>query len=155
SSANGDGLHAVDAGGIRIRRLEFAGNSTTEAITDPTNTATGLLFENRSSFIRQHRIAIADVVVHGFGEAGIKFIAMNPALAAGGFADVRLLNSDIYSNGRSAVVSGVQSATGTVADGSLYDFQARAHANFTVRNNVVHHTFGKRASGGVSGNGIV
>ncbi len=155
ASARDYGLYATNVGGIRIRRLEFAGSSNIDEITDPANTTAGILFENRNCLIQQHRIVIDDVAVHGFGEAGIKFTAVNPATAAGGFADVRLLRSAIHSNGRSGVMSNVLSASGKVTDGSLYDFQSRAHANFLVRRNVVHQTFGKRESGGVSGNGIV
>lgn len=155
SSPHGHGLHATSVGGVRIQRLEFAGSSELDEITDSANTTTGVLFENGNSFIRQHLVVVADVVIHGFGEAGINFRAVNPATTAGGFADVRILRSEVHTNGRSAVMSSVRSESGKVADGALYDFQSRAHANVLVRRNVFHHTLGKRESGGVSGNGIV
>jgi hypothetical protein len=155
SSPHGHGLYAVDVGGLRIQDIDFAGSSVTEEITDTSNVTNGLLFENTQSQLRQHDIVVDDVVVHGFGEAGIHFRGVNPASASGGFADVWITHCLVHTNGRSGVMTSVRSDTGTVVDGSQFDFQSRAHANFTVSENVVHDTTGKNESNRVSGNGIV
>lgn len=156
SSPHDHGLYAVDVGGLRIQHLEFAGSGLLDEITAASNTTTGLLFENTRSLIHQHHVEIDDVVVHGFGEAGINFRAVNPATASGGFADVRITHCLVHTNGRSGMMTSVRSESGTVVDGSLFDFQSRAHADFSVSNNVVHHTTGKKPENvGVSGNGIV
>ncbi len=155
SSPHEHGLYAVDVGGLRIQDIEFAGSRTLEEITAPANATNGLLFENTQSLLRQHHIVIDDIVVHGFGEAGIHFRGVNPASASGGFANVWVTHCLVHTNGRSGVMTSVRSDTGTVVDGAQFDFQSRAHANFTVGQNVVHHTTGKSENNGVSGNGIV
>ena len=94
-------------------------------------------------------------MVHGFGGAGIDLHATNPTIDSGGFADVRIANSEIYANGRSGIVSSVSSSNGLVVGGTAYDYYARAHAAFHVAHNVVRDTTGKNESSGVSGNGIV
>lgn len=152
---HGNGLHAVDVGGIRIQGLELAGSNAPDEITATANASTGVLFENTNSLVQQRRVALVDVLVHGFGEAGVNFRAVNPAAATGGFADVRVIRCEIHSNGRAGLMSSVRSDTGSTVDGALYDFQSRAHARFFVSRNVVFDTFGKRESGGVSGSGIV
>ena len=155
SSVTGHGLHATNAGGLEIRGLEFAGTSLIPSITSLANTTNGLFLENTQSFFQQQHVYIDDVVVHGFGQDGINFHATNPTINSGGFADVRIINSEVHTNGRSGIVSSVSSASGFVVNGSKYDFEAHAHANFYLANNVVHSTTGKAESSGVSGNGIV
>jgi hypothetical protein len=155
ASATGNGLTATNVGGVEIRGLEFGGVTSLASIAAPSNNTKGLFFNNNQSAFQQQHIYLDDVVVHGFGEAGIQLHATNPMLNAGGFADVRVTNSQIHTNGRSGVVSSVSSTSGLVVGGTEYDFYARAHANFLVSGNVVRNTTGKAEAGGVSGNGIV
>ena len=155
SSPHTHGLHAVDAGGIDVRDLEFAGTATPDEIVAPTNTTNGLLFENTHSDIRLEHLSLYHLVVHGFGEAGINISAVNPDTTSGGFVDVRVSRSSLHDNGRSGIMTSIRSDSGRVVDGSLFAFQARAHADVYVRNNVVHHTTGKNEQSGSSGNGIV
>ena len=105
------------------------------SIASTGNTTNGLFFENTQSTFQQQHIYLDDVVVHGFGEAGINLHATNPTINSGGFADVRITNSEIYSNGRSGIVSSVSSSNGLVVGGTAYDYYARAHANFQIANN--------------------
>ena len=155
SAATGNGLYALNAGGLEIHDLEFAGTNSISAITSPNNTSRGLYFENAQSTFQQQHIYVDDVLVHGFGEAGIDLHATNPTINSGGFADVRITNSEVYSNGRSGIVSGISSTSGHVVGGSTFDYYARAHSNFQIAHNLVHDTTGKNETGGVSGNGIV
>jgi hypothetical protein len=155
SSPTGHGLRATNAGGVEIRGLEIAGVTATSALTSLSNTTKGLFFENTVSDFRQQHVVIDNVVVHGFGQDGISFYAFNPRQNSGGFADVSIANSEVYSNGRSGIVTSASSSNGLVVGGTLYDFQSRAHGNFHVANNVVRDTTGKSESEGVSGNGIV
>lgn len=155
SSPTGHGLRATDVGGLNVRGLEFAGASSLSAITPTSNTRIGLLVENAQSNFRQQHVYMDDVVVHGFGEAGIQLLARNPTINSGGFDDVRITNSTIYDNGRSGIVSGVTSTSGLVTGGTDYDYYSRAHANVHVANNRVYGTTGKSESSGVSGNGVV
>ncbi|MGD9635158.1 MAG: dockerin type I domain-containing protein, partial [Pirellulales bacterium] len=125
------------------------------SIASTSNTTKGLFFENSQTNFRQQHIYVDDVVVHGFGDAGISLRATNPTIDSGGFDDVRITNSVVYSNGRSGIASSVSSSSGLVVGGTEYDYYARAHANLYVANNIVRDTTGKSESGGVSGNGIV
>lgn len=155
SSPTGHGLRATDVGGLNILGLEFAGASSLSAITPTSNTRVGLLVENAQSTFRQQHVYLDDVVVHGFGEAGIQLLARNPTINSGGFDDVRITNSTIYDNGRSGIVSGVTSTSGLVTGGTAYDYHSRAHANVHVANNRVYGMTGKNEASGVSGNGVV
>lgn len=155
SSPTGNGLTATNVGGLEIRGLEFSGLSAINAIANANNKTKGLFFENNQTTFRQQHVYLDDLVVNGFGEAGINFHATNPKIDSGGFTDVRIANSEILLNGRSGIVSSVSSNNGLVVGGTAYDFYARAHSGFYVSQNVVRHTTGKAESGGVSGNGIV
>jgi hypothetical protein len=155
SSPRDHGLYAVNVGGIELRDLEFAGTTAISELVDPANTTTGLLFENTQSYLRQEHIVIDTVVVHGFGEAGINFRARNPATSSGGFKDVQVTSADIHTNGRHGILTSVSSDSGMVADGALFAFQSRAHANVYIGYSEVHHTTGKQGNGGNSGSGII
>jgi hypothetical protein len=155
SSPSGHGFRATNAGGLEIRGLEFAGTSSTSSITSLSNTTKGLFFDTSGSTFRQQHILLDDLVVHGFGQDGINFHAFNPTLNSGGYADVTIVNSEVYMNGRSGIVTSASSSNGLVVGGSQYDFQSRAHGDFHVANNLVRHATGKAENGGVSGNGIV
>lgn len=155
SSATGNGLRVTNAGGLEIHGLEFAGTSSLSSIASVGNTTRGLFFENTQSVFRQQHIYVDDVVVHGFGEAGIDLHATNPTINSGGFTDVRITNSDINSNGRSGILTSVSSSNGLVTGGTAYDYYALAHSNLEIAHNLVHGTTGKNETGGVSGNGIV
>ena len=145
------GLHAIDAGGIELRELEFAGATKLNDITPAANTTNGLLFENARGDRRLEHLVIHRVHVHGFGEAGVQLRAVNPSTTTGGFIDVRVTRSIFSHNGRSGIMTSVTSESGRVADGSLFAFQARAHAEFYVGNNLIESTTGKEENSGSSG----
>jgi len=150
SSPSDHGLHAVDAGGIEVRGLEFSGGGN---VTEASNTTNGLFFENSQSHFRLQHVYIDDVVVHGFGEAGIKVHATNPSTHAGGFQDVRIIHTEVHDIGAHGILTSVSSDSGMVIDGSTFDYQSRAHADVYIAHNVVHHTTGKIEKSG--GNGII
>jgi hypothetical protein len=155
SSPTGHGLRATNVGGLEIRGLELSGVTATGSITSLSNTTKGLFFENAGTSFRQQHIQLEDLVVHGFGQDGINFHATNPMQNSGGFSSVSIVDTEVYSNGRSGISSSASSSNGSIVGGSLYDFQSRAHSDFHLAGNVVRNTTGKSEASGVSGNGIV